>query len=596
MIAAASSRDEVKERLLRTAAEVWGMPGIRSGQVDPLVGLLFGAMALEIERIGHAIHDSDARVFERIARYLLPEVLALTEPAHAIVKLSPERRVTATRYEEMSFEQTVRRKENMNRPETKEYFFSAAGDVPLSGSRIVCRIVADEVSRVDGLRWSNCCTLPNSIGSQAMYLGFHGELEENEVIRLYFDWPGHAARERCILALSRITAHSVNGDPLFVGIGLAPEASEAYKGDTNDISDLLEQRVRAFYHERFLRVRVGDLPGGAPSDITPLLEQAGLSDAGTLRWLRLDFPSEMGHDLLKDAQILDNCAPVINRRLEKAIYRLQHELNIKRLDAHGAFLGMEKAESNKGQVYAKVPSAEQVDSTPGTFTIRYGATARFDERDGGQLIQHAIDQIREESRAFASMDLASTVSDLRSVAQSLSRIERRLQETSVGTAQTYAALRPFDETETAHLHYWTTDGEAANGIPAGTVLRSSQQVLSPRSGIRLVTTTVGAREKRSQKELVQQYRAVVLARGRIVTRRDIMEHCRVAFGSRLKEVSVEDGIMLSPDQQKGLVRCLEVVLTVDNKAFASGELSYLRERLLSELNTASALSLPIRLR
>jgi len=319
-------------------------------------------------------------------------------------------------------------------------------------------------------------------------------------------------------------------------------------------------------------------------------------DANNLRWLRLDFPTDIGQELLKDAQILDNCAPVINRRLEKAIHRLQHDLNIKRLDARGAFLGMEKAESNKGQVYAKVPSTEQVDSTPGSFTIRYGATARFDERDGSQLIQHAIDQIREESRAFASMDLASTVSDLRSVAQALSRIERRLQESSVGTAQTYVALRPFEETETAHLHYWTTDGEAANGIPAGTILRSSQQSLSPRSGIRLVTSTVGAREQRSQKEMVQQYRAVVLARGRIVTRRDIMEHCRTVCGSRLKDVSVEDGITLSPAPQKGLVRCLEVVLSFDGKAYPAEEMNYLRERLRSELNAASALSLPILLR
>ncbi len=83
-----------------------------------------------------------------------------------------------------------------------------------------------------------------------------------------------------------------------------------------------------------------------------------------------------------------------------------------RLDANGAFLGMEKAESNKGQAYAEVPSAEQVDNTPGSFTVRHGATARYDERDGSELLQHAVDQVREESRAFASMDVASTSSTL----------------------------------------------------------------------------------------------------------------------------------------------------------------------------------------
>ena len=589
------SREEVKERLLRMAAEVWGTPNIRTGQVDPLVNLLFGALALEVERIGHAIHDSDARVFERIAKYLLPEVLTLAEPAHGLVKLHPEQRMTATRYDEMTFEQTVRRKENMNRPETKEFCFSVAGDVQLGGVRLVCRALGEELSTLDGTRWTAASNMKHAIPSQVMYLGFQGDLQEGEVVRLYFDWPGSSARERCLMALSRITAHDMSGDPLPYGIGLALSDNIMEAAGETDISFLLERRVRAYYREHFVRFKAGPLSGVPPSGLREALDDARIEDPDLIKWLRIDFPTDIAPQLLHEAIVLDNCAPVINRRLEKAIYRLQHELNIKRLDANGAFLGMEKAESNKGQAYAEVPSAEQVDNTPGSFTVRHGATARYDERDGSELLQHAVDQVREESRAFASMDVASTVSDLRSVEQALSRIERRLKESMNSTAQTYVAMRPFDQTETAHLHYWTTDGEAANGIPAGSLLRSRHQNISMRGAPQLVTTTIGARERRSRKELVQQYRAAVLSRGRLVTRRDIMEHCRMVCGTRLKDVTVENGIMLSPDPRMGLVRCLDVNLVFDENTASAGDPSYYRERLKTELNMASALSVPLRI-
>ncbi|MEZ4808099.1 MAG: hypothetical protein R2815_11610 [Flavobacteriales bacterium] len=592
---AGGSRDEVKERLLRMAAEVWNMPGIRTGQVDPLVNLLFGAMSLEVERIGHAIHDSDARVFERIARYLLPEVLTIAEPAHGIVRLQPEKRLTATRYEEMTYEQTVRRKENMNRPETREFCFSVAGDVPLGGIRLVCRVWGSELATLEGSRWTAAANLPQAMEPQAMYLGFDGDIQEDEVVRLYFDWPGSSARERCLLALPRITAHDMEGAPLPCGTGVALSDTALEAAGDTDLSFLLERRVRAYYHERFVRIRTGHLPGTPPESFTEALEEAGLDDPGAIRWLRIDLPSDISPQLLHEAVLLDQCVPVINRRLEKAIYRLQHELNIKQLDATGTFLGMEKAESNKGQTYAEVPSAEQVDSTPGSYTVRHGATARYDERDGSELLQHAVDQVREESRAFASMDVASTVTDLRSIGQALSRIERRLQETNTGQARAYVAMRPFDRTETAHLHYWTTDGEAANGIPAGTLLRGKGQNIAVRGTIQLVTNTIGARVRGSRRELVQQYRAAVLSRGRLVTRRDIMEHCRMVCGAKLKNVTVESGIMPSADPVQGLVRCLDITLTFDDRTTSTSDAAYFRERLRTELNSASALSVPLRL-
>lgn len=587
------TRETVSERLLRTAADAWSAQGTAGGQADPLVRLIFGAVAMELERIGHAIHESDARVFERIARYLLPEVMVRAEPAHAVARFAPAAATLATRYEEFSFEQTIRRKENLNRPETRAYGFSVAGDVQFTGARIANRVAGSQISTVSGSGWRPVATLSVPVGPTAVFLGFEGTFDDDEVMHLYCDWPGNAARARCLAALPRITAHDAYGQPLPVGVGLPVWELKDQEGD-QAITFALEHRVRGYYHDHFLRIRIGRRNEGLPEELRQVIAGPIGQEAERLRWLRLDFPTDIPPDLVQSAIILENCAPVINRRLERAIFRLQHEVNIKVLDTEGAFIGIEKAENNQGQVYVEVPSAERVDATPGSFTVRHGATARFDDRDASQLLRHAIDQVREESRAFSSMDATSTVTDLRAIEQAMSRIERRITDVTTGRERTYLAMRPFEDGDTAHLHYWTTDGEAAEGMPAGTVLRSKRQGLSANGTIQLVSGTVGARERRSSRELVQQYRAAVLGRGRIVTRRDIMEHCRVICGPRLSDVAVTDGVMLSPGPSQGLVRCLDVALTFETGSVSDAERAYFKERLQADLNGASALSLLLR--
>lgn len=588
------ARSEVKARLLRTAAELWNLPGLAAGQVDPVLDLLFGAVSYEIERIGNAIFGSDARIFQQVAKYLLPEVSTLPEPAHGVVQLHPKRRMNVSRYEEISVERTVRRKQNMNRPETYELHFSFAGDIPLASSWVAERAMVDKLGVMEGMRWVEKTTLAEDLPPHVMMLGLQGEATSNEELWLYFDWPGNPSREQCLAVLHRISAYALDGTPLTVKAGL-PELNPGTNDPPGGVDALLqqEQKVRGFYGGRFLRVALGELSEMQP----PWMDHcAGEGNNGQpSRWIRLDFPVEIGPDLMREALVLDNCAPVINRRLEKGIYRLQPEMNLKRIDTQGAFLEMEKAENGQGQTYARVPSAEHVEGSLGTYVVRHGATARFDERDGRYLLQHVVDQMREEARAFAAMDIASTLSDIASMEQALSRIERRLRETPGGAPRTYVAIRPFAKAETAHLHYWVTDGETANGIPAGVLFKGRQQALAARRPVQLVSSTTGARGKRSPRELVQQYRAALMTRGRIITRRDIMEYCRMVCGGKLRTVEVKDAVMTSPSRNKGLVRCLEVSLSFTDSV-AAQEATYFVERLQTELNTRSALSIPLRVR
>src|SRR6188768_834741 len=95
------SKEEVYGRLLRNAGEMWGLHASELEGIDPLVRLLLGAMAKEVEKLGNDLHSSDTRIFRRIAQYLLPDAKLYAQPAHGVVRLEPSGPQEITRYDEL---------------------------------------------------------------------------------------------------------------------------------------------------------------------------------------------------------------------------------------------------------------------------------------------------------------------------------------------------------------------------------------------------------------------------------------------------------------------------------------------------------------
>lgn len=590
------SKEEVHARLLRTAAEMWGLHPSQFEAIDPMARMLLGATAKEIEKIGNELHDSDTRIFNRIAQYLLPDVMLRAEPAHGVVKLAPMGPQQVTRYEEMAFERSVRNRENLNKIETRELGFSAAGDHALTGARIAFRVHGTELCAVEGLRLRDLAEIRSACGPGVIYLGLAGATEAVGEVTLYFDWLNDPARDRCHQALAKITAQDIHGASLSIAPGLGGDASVRDARRLIDPSAGIEERVRAYYDDRFVRIHVPALPIGSPPGVEQAFAQARIAGVEDIRWLRLDLPSDLSAQQVREALVLDNCVPVLNRSLGKAIFRLQKDLNIKRLETDGFFLQLEKAESGSGKRYAEVPSLDLVDVSRGSYTLRFGVAGRFDARDGSQLLDHVLDLLKEEKRAFSAMDVASTTTDLKTIEQTIEKVRKRIGGQLEQSDRPYITLKPFEESETAHVYYWTTDGVAANNIPVGSPIRCKHPALAPSGSALLVSSAVGAKDARTPKELVQRYKAAVLSRGTIVTRQDIIEHCKAVCGVDLEHVAVMDGVTLSPDPGKGLMRCLEVVLTFRPFGADGPDTDELRKRIRADLNTSAGLSLPVRVR
>ena len=589
------SKEEVYGRLLRNAGEMWGLHASELEGIDPLVRLLLGAMAKEVEKLGNDLHSSDTRIFRRIAQYLLPDAKLYAQPAHGVVRLEPAGPQEITRYDELGYEKQWKNKDNLNRQESLELGFTSVGTYHTDGMQVVCRAQGGELHGIERLRTPVLAQLGVALAPGEVYLGLLGCTDEARTASLYFDWLSDPLRDSHFRSLHKITAFNMRNEGLPVAPGLHPEDPVLDLRTTTNAIAGLEERTRIYYDERFLRVAFGStLPMGAPPVIEQAVAKTNLAQLGELRWLRLVFPSEFDPRSVRDAVILDNCVPVVNRRLQKVVYRLHKEFNIKRLDIEGFFQGIEKSESSSGQKYAEVPSLDMVEVSPGTYTMRLGTAGRFDQRDGTEFMNHMLDLLKEERRSFAAMDASSTLSDLRSIEQVLEKLGKRMRGPEGGTGQRYIMLKPFSGSENAHVYYWTTDGEMASNLPAGTLLKCKHSGLSTSGLVTLVSTTVGARNELTPKETVQLYKSMILSRGVILTKQDIIEHCKYVGSSDLESVTVEEGVMVSHDHGKGLIRCLEVRLRFLPGRNDPENTERVRRRITADLSASAGSSMPIR--
>ena len=70
----------IKNRMIKRAAALWGVPANEIEiSFDPVVTLLLGACASEIEKIHEKINESQARVTEKIIQLMTPETVFRSE-------------------------------------------------------------------------------------------------------------------------------------------------------------------------------------------------------------------------------------------------------------------------------------------------------------------------------------------------------------------------------------------------------------------------------------------------------------------------------------------------------------------------------------
>ncbi|MCW3127957.1 MAG: hypothetical protein JWO03_3615, partial [Bacteroidetes bacterium] len=127
------NRDIIKNRMLQVAGRLWGYSETASETYfDPLVGLIFAALASEIEQVYDEVKVSQSRIIERLAGILLPDVATAPQPSHTIMHAIPtESKYILKKSQHLYHKKQLPSLSASGKEQTKSIFFTPVSDTVL---------------------------------------------------------------------------------------------------------------------------------------------------------------------------------------------------------------------------------------------------------------------------------------------------------------------------------------------------------------------------------------------------------------------------------------------------------------------------------
>lgn len=573
----------IKERLLDRALDLWGIEDER--QLDPVVDLLLEAVAFESFQLEETLARADAALLGRLSRLLIPQKWMLPRPAHGLLSVHPksgEHLMELSPHDHFSVNRVV---QGVKSP---PLFFTPLYATQLLDAQIRYRLWGTQLEELGRRRCytEQAFAEEDRLGDHTLYLGIQ-IAEENLVHTDRLRLAILPERGELLPFLSEIQAFDACERPLVIQSQNIPEAS--YEG--HYVQDLKEHYCHYLYEIELQESK-------ASCSLTLLFpklkeELHELHDvASQLYWIRLEFPAVFTLDDMASMGVHLNTVPVINRRLIRKLHSLEREGRILSLSTsdQGHFLSIESLEDNLGKVY--IPRERSYEAGAlGVYSLYFGDLERFDASDAQRQLRRVLQLVREEGNAFSAVDNSSFASVLKELQDRLTTLEKTVgkMQSESGPSKAFLMTMPEAEAEHLALSYWESTGGLANGLSPQDIIQSLEPDKFDSASIRLRTKTKGGRAAETEDMLIAHLRYGLLSKERIVTREDVKSYLKHRLGITLKQVDLRDGVTISQEPNKGLVRCTDVYLELVKQGteLNEEEQAHLSSRLETELKERS---------
>ena len=573
----------IKERLLDRALDLWGIEDER--QLDPVVDLFLEAGAFVSFRLEETLARADAALLGRLSRLLIPQKWMLPRPAHGLLSVHPksgEHLMELSPHDHFSVNRVV---QGVKSP---PLFFTPLYATQLLDAQIRYRLWGTQLEELGRRRCytEQAFAEEDRLGDHTLYLGIQ-IAEENLVHTDRLRLAILPERGELLPFLSEIQAFDACEHPLVIQAQNIPEAS--YEG--HYVQDLKEHYCHYLYE---IELRESKASCSLTSLFPKLKEELHeLHDvASQLYWIRLEFPAVFTLDDMASMGVHLNTVPVINRRLIRKLHSLEREGRILSLSTsdQGHFLSIESLEDNLGKVY--IPRERSYEAGAlGVYSLYFGDLERFDASDAQRQLRRVLQLVREEGNAFSAVDNSSFASVLKELQDRLTTLEKTVgkMQSESGPSKAFLMTMPEAEAEHLALSYWESTGELANGLSPQDIIQSLEPDKFDSASIRLRTKTKGGRAAETEDMLIAHLRYGLLSKERIVTREDVKSYLKHRLGITLKQVDLRDGVTISQEPNKGLVRCTDVFLELVKQGteLNEEEQAHLSSRLETELKERS---------
>ena len=573
----------IKERLLDRALNLWGIEDER--QLDPVVDLLLEAVAFESFQLEETLARADAALLGRLSRLLIPQKWMLPRPAHGLLSVHPksgEHLMELSPHDHFSVNRVV---QGVKSP---PLFFTPLYATQLLDAQIRYRLWGTQLEELGRRRsyTEQAFAEEDRLGDHTLYLGIQ-IAEENLLHTDRLRLAILPERGELLPFLSEIQAFDAWEHPLVIQAQNIPE--DSYEG--HYVQDLKEHYCHYLYEIELQESKVSC----SLTSLFPKLKEElhELHDvASQLYWIRLEFPAVFTLDDMASMGVHLNTVPVINRKLIRKLHSLEREGRILSLSTsdQGHFLSIESLEDNLGKVY--IPRERSYEAGAlGVYSLYFGDLERFDASDAQRQLRRVLQLVREEGNAFSAVDNSSFASVLKELQDRLTTLEKTVgkMQSESGPSKAFLMTMPEAEAEHLALSYWESTGGLANGLSPQDIIQSLEPDKFDSASIRLRTKTKGGRAAETEDMLIAHLRYGLLSKERIVTREDVKSYLKHRLGITLKQVDLRDGVTISQEPNKGLVRCTDVFLELVKQGteLNEEEQAHLSSRLETELKERS---------
>ncbi|SEW26452.1 hypothetical protein SAMN05428988_3761 [Chitinophaga sp. YR573] len=602
---AKEQKERIKDRMLKTAARLWGYPDAEvETSFDPIVQLLLEACASELEKISGEVDVSHARLVERLAQIMMPEPITSSQPAYGILHASSNE-TTTTLTPDHQFFYTLRNGFN-----SQDLFFMPVAQHKLFRGQVKYMAIGNKLYESKE-QWFKEQVLQGTLQTNTppnhLWLGLNmeGTPSSLEGLSLFFDLRNVHQQEMFYYYLPLSHVFIGNTELTFKSgyshsRASAEEDLDAIMQPAFDTNSKYSQQVLQRFRRHFLTVTSSiGLPPQQPAPAT-LQQIFGNSFApynNEICWIRVEFPETIRHSLLEDLFCSINCFPVINKKVNEQSQRLNKYLNIMPLHTADIYFDVKRVYDTSGFDYHVRNFTTAGEMQEGELVIRSSGIGRFDSREAKEIIAYLIEVIRDESAMFEEVRNDYVASRMRELHQLIASLEEQLQPGTNRGNIPYLMIKPRENADYLFLEFYTTNGSIANNIRMGSHLQEYGSIQVKPGTITLLSNTQGGKDRLNIDEKINLYRYHLLSRNRVVTPEDIKALCRAVLGKEVREVAISKGVTVKQGSTEGYSRTMDIKILLSKPAehYAAGNLVYLKDELLTQLQEHSANNYPYRI-
>ncbi|GAA4439725.1 type VI secretion system baseplate subunit TssF [Pontibacter saemangeumensis] len=564
------TKEQVKRRLRAQAVALWNLQEADADNLDPVIDLLMGACAVEFERTAHQVYASQARILERLAELMVPEVTTSARPAHAIMHACSELPSTIVKKENtFSAEKEVLQG---NKTVVLPISLSPATDFTLFDATIICQATKNKIAfydtplvKGDSLYAAHEETAYNT----SLWLGIriNNKIQSLQGFSFFFDWKNNPDKAKFVPLLSLTDWVTEGNDVLKTHGGYPKNGNDARRQMIeNDMIKPFENHALQVYQNQFVSIQSQSFPlvySTYPSAFRNIFTDEVLkSFKDDLLWVEVRFPEGISLQAIDDVYCSLNCFPVMNRKHHAGNrpYSLSPNLNIIPLLIDEHFMSVSRVYTASRE-YQAVSVDKRREMEDGIYSVKQSGVSRFDQRDAEALLHYLYELMRDESGTFKAFGNYALNSEIKGLEQSLTRLKMHFINKPLHQSTKCHLFLNTKLSEDVWVEFWTSQGEAANLLAAGTKTKPLSPANVKRTTLMLMTPTSGGREPLNESEKVHAFRFALLTRSRIATEEDLKAACFSELGDKLKNVEIKKGFKKELSSRSGFVKTLDILLT-----------------------------------